>query len=938
MSLEIGTLWATLALRDSMSDAVKAAFQNYKDAADSTDLSSRNFATSLTNVTKLANDFSGINLDAKAQQYAAAIEQVGGASVLTADEMQRVNDVMTDAIAKYAALGQTAPANVLALRDATNDASNATGPDGLMGIVEQVGAVVAAAFTVQQIISFSEQVMATGLSLEFTSSQLGVSTQFAQQMGYALQQSGGSADSMNASLTIMARNIQDNTPKAATAIKDLGLSIDDIKTMSPEAAFLAIANAIEAVPSPLQQLADAMDIFGRGARNILPAIKADIQAVGDQAPLMSDETTAALANMQRAWLTFKAEGLETAATALVTVHDNLWIVEDALATMAIVALPQLITAVETATTALLAMLANPVVAAAVAMAAALIALKEAYVGLSVPAADAVANAKALSAAQNQATIDTVNLQVALGYITKAQGDAQLASYGLGSTVKDTAKALHDLESKTAAVVAQFNTFSDSEKQRIIDDIAHQNSVNELAAALGVMPAAIQMIVDENTKHIASMKAEQESAAAYQKALDDLGSIGKTWTDTLAGMDQFQVQLILSTGMAKLSYDDLNLVLGASKTQAALTHVEYDALRQSMNAVATDAKTVADAIKASTSDTAKLVADFADQEMKLSGTTTDVKLANIDLVTQREQIAYATRTANARVAIAQAEALGQDMSQARRDLETADAAFAVALANDTAAKKITAIVNVAQLEQINQADTQHGLQQIADAAMATYQQAVKNFGGYTNTVTDNLLQIALAAQDTADRFTGAFTTAATSSTAAVSSASAAMITKIAAVKDELQQVSDVFKGLAGGTVSSQYLLDPTSATPLDQQAQAKGGTLAYDNFGEAYAYIAGVNAAPQQGAGPGKLVMPSFDVGGPILKDGPIYAHRGEYVVPVGGALMSGSGGNVTIAPGAVTMQIQYPIMNDRAAIQQLTDLVGTGLINRLKALGLKFQS
>jgi hypothetical protein len=48
-----------------------------------------------------------------------------------------------------------------------------------------------------------------------------------------------------------------------------------------------------------------------------------------------------------------------------------------------------------------------------------------------------------------------------------------------------------------------------------------------------------------------------------------------------------------------------------------------------------------------------------------------------------------------------------------------------------------------------------------------------------------------------------------------------------------------------------------------------------------------------------LTIPSYDVGGPVTKDGPIYAHAGEYVVPKGGRT---GGTAVTIAAGAIVIQ------------------------------------
>jgi hypothetical protein len=67
----------------------------------------------------MATKFSGDEIIAQAGAMVSAIEAIGGASALTAEEQATVNATVTEAIAKYTALGQTAPADMLALAAAT---------------------------------------------------------------------------------------------------------------------------------------------------------------------------------------------------------------------------------------------------------------------------------------------------------------------------------------------------------------------------------------------------------------------------------------------------------------------------------------------------------------------------------------------------------------------------------------------------------------------------------------------------------------------------------------------------------------------------------------------------------------------------------------------------------------------------------------------------
>lgn len=77
-------------------------------------------------MTDAFNSFSGDKLARDAAAVAAAVDKVGGASRLTAQEQARVNSLMTEAIAKYQALGQVAPKSMLDLEQATRKAAVAT--------------------------------------------------------------------------------------------------------------------------------------------------------------------------------------------------------------------------------------------------------------------------------------------------------------------------------------------------------------------------------------------------------------------------------------------------------------------------------------------------------------------------------------------------------------------------------------------------------------------------------------------------------------------------------------------------------------------------------------------------------------------------------------------------------------------------------------------
>jgi hypothetical protein len=114
--------------------------------------------------------FSGDKIIAEANQLAAAVTKVGGASKLTEQEQRKVNAAVTEAIAKYQALGQTAPASLQALANATKQvevpttaASKALGALG--GVFGQFTAANLAANAITAVIGKVSEFAAQGAKL-----------------------------------------------------------------------------------------------------------------------------------------------------------------------------------------------------------------------------------------------------------------------------------------------------------------------------------------------------------------------------------------------------------------------------------------------------------------------------------------------------------------------------------------------------------------------------------------------------------------------------------------------------------------------------------------------------------------------------------------------------------------------------------------------------
>src|SRR6185503_16535491 len=75
---------------------------------------------------KMAKALGGEGLIRAAHNWTAAVQQMGGVERLTNNERQRGNALLSKALEKYTALGQTAPPAIKQLADATKMAAGST--------------------------------------------------------------------------------------------------------------------------------------------------------------------------------------------------------------------------------------------------------------------------------------------------------------------------------------------------------------------------------------------------------------------------------------------------------------------------------------------------------------------------------------------------------------------------------------------------------------------------------------------------------------------------------------------------------------------------------------------------------------------------------------------------------------------------------------------
>ena len=120
------------------------------------------------------------------------------------------------------------------------------------------------------------------------------------KLSFAMEQGGGSAETLEKGIAAMARFMLTAEQKSKTAefmLSKLGLTFADLDNQAPEDQFRMIAAAIGKISDPTLQAGIALAIFGRAGRQMLPMLN-DIEALEAEAEalglvLNEDVTTAA---------------------------------------------------------------------------------------------------------------------------------------------------------------------------------------------------------------------------------------------------------------------------------------------------------------------------------------------------------------------------------------------------------------------------------------------------------------------------------------------------------------------------------------------------------------------------------------------------------------------------------------------------------------------
>ena len=138
------------------------------------------------------------------------------------------------------------------------------------GVFAGAGAAVSAALGV------SVKALANAADVaDDTAKRTGLTAQAVQELAYVAKMTGSNLSTVEVALRTMQRNLADTGAESATfkgALEALGISLDDLRQMSPQKQFDTLSNALAGVDDASQRAGLSMAVFGRSGTALMPML------------------------------------------------------------------------------------------------------------------------------------------------------------------------------------------------------------------------------------------------------------------------------------------------------------------------------------------------------------------------------------------------------------------------------------------------------------------------------------------------------------------------------------------------------------------------------------------------------------------------------------------------------------------------------------------
>jgi hypothetical protein len=247
-----------------------ANFSTFQSAVDAAIVKLADFGKGAekveTQLNNMVDKWSGRALIQQANEMVIAIEHVGGATALTTTEQVKLNAILTEAIAKYKALGAEVPPEMQKLADETKAAATATkeaqtNAGSMQATLTSLATTAAAAFSVQAISAYVGKLIDGASALNTLSIQTHINVEDLQILAAATSGYGVSSEELGRALFNLQSKIAGGDASVVSAYARMGIALDDIKGKNANELFLMTERALGQLEGGIRDAA-AADLYG----------------------------------------------------------------------------------------------------------------------------------------------------------------------------------------------------------------------------------------------------------------------------------------------------------------------------------------------------------------------------------------------------------------------------------------------------------------------------------------------------------------------------------------------------------------------------------------------------------------------------------------------------------------------------------------------------
>lgn len=176
---------------------------------------------------------------------------------------------------------------------------------GIAGVATKVAGALGIAFSVGSVVNFARELGRFSNEMIDLSEQTGIGVEQLQAFRYVAVGAGTTVEKIADAVSQLGNRLTSGNAGAIGAVERLGLAAHELIRMSPDQAFIEIADAIRQIENPMEQSRAAMELFGKSGSKLLPLLKSDIAALTDEAKrngsVISEEMIRKAAELDDAW-------------------------------------------------------------------------------------------------------------------------------------------------------------------------------------------------------------------------------------------------------------------------------------------------------------------------------------------------------------------------------------------------------------------------------------------------------------------------------------------------------------------------------------------------------------------------------------------------------------------------------------------------------------